>query len=455
MYAVSTIKKLMSAVVAIVGRPNVGKSTLFNRIIGKRSAIESEIAGTTRDRLMHPYNLNGIKTLLVDTGGLELDKESGTIEGDVQKQSRLAIDGADLIVFMVDIQSELTSEDYHAADMLRKSKKPVLFVANKCDSSHLEEKQYHLYELGFGEPILLSAIHGEGISALLSKSEKELTKQGFEPAQEGEEDDGRIKIAFLGRPNVGKSTMINALFGKERVVVSEVAGTTRDATHIPFEYEGEPFTLIDTAGIRRRGKIEKGIEKYSVLRTLQSAAEADIAVLMMDFEEGLTSQDMHVSEAILNEKKGLILVVNKTDILPSDEAENRKHYLFRVLKNKMAYVPWAPLVFTSAKERKYIFEILNLSIEINKERRKTISDEKMAIWLEQTLAAHPPKGRKGKREFNVLRARQVDSNPPVFLFYCDWPQYMHFSYERYLENRLRESFGFRGTALELKFKRQT
>lgn len=446
----------MSGVVAIVGRPNVGKSTLFNRLIGKRQAIESDIPGTTRDRLYHTTRFGDYEVLLVDTGGLELGRTGGTIEENVQEQSRIAIEGADVILFVVDVRTDLTSEDFHAAELLRKSKKEVLLIANKCDNSSLEDNRFHLYELGFGEPIPVSAIHSDGLDLVSHATAKALKGLGMAPAQERFEDEDaekRIRIAFLGRPNVGKSTMVNGLFGKKMVVVSEIAGTTRDSTEIPFSYKEYPFTLIDTAGIRKRGKVEKGLEKYSVLRSMQAVNEADVCVLLLDAEGGLASQDLHISEYILEERKGLILVVNKMDIEKGKAREALENLYINRLRAKMAYVPWAPVVFASGLERKNIFRILDLAVEIAEERSRTLEQEDLNVWLAQTLAKHPPRGKRGKNRFDIMGVEQTGTEPPQFTFTCFWPELMHFSYRRFLENALREQFGFAGSAVQLAFKR--
>lgn len=444
----------MSAIVAIVGRPNVGKSTLFNRLVGKRRAIESNVPGTTRDRLYDKTVIDGYDVLLVDTGGLELGKEGESIEASVQEQSHIAIDGADVILFVVDVREDPTAEDFHAADLLRKSKKPVLLVANKCDNPRFEEQRYNLYELGFGEPIPVTALHSFGIDELESRVGEELKEQGFErDAAAVKPREERIRIAFLGRPNVGKSTMINALFGKKMVVVSDVPGTTRDATEIDFEYKDSKFTLVDTAGIRRRGKIEAGIEKYSILRTMQSVDEADICVLMLNFEEGITNQDCHVSQYILEQKKGLILVVNKMDLVVEGKEEQGEHMFVHRLKTKMGYLPWAPVIFASALERRNIFQVLELSAEISEERRKEIPGKDLRVWLQMALDKHPPNMSRGKQRFSVTTVKQVATEPPTFVFLCNWPDVMHFSYGRYLENGLRENFGFVGTAIKLIFRK--
>lgn len=447
----------MSAVVAIVGRPNVGKSTLFNRLIGKRRAIESSIPGTTRDRIYDKVLIEDYEVLMVDTGGLELGREGDTIEASVQEQSKTAIDGADVILFVVDVREDPTAEDFHAADLLRKSKKPVILVANKCDNPRFEDLRYNLYELGFGEPIPVTALHSFGVEELESRIAEELKELDFETVgedlQSAQKSSGRTRIAFLGRPNVGKSTMVNALFGKKMVVVSEVPGTTRDSTEVDFEYKDYKFTLVDTAGIRRRGKIEQGIEKYSILRTMQSVDEADVCVLMLNFEEGITNQDCHVSQYILEQKKGLILVVNKMDLVDPNKKDQAEHMFVHRLQTKMAYLPWAPVIFASALERRNIFQLLEQSHDIAEERQKWVPKDELKVWLQMALDKHPPNMSRGKHRFVINAVKQVTIEPPTFVFECNWPEIMHFSYGRYLENGLRETFGFIGTAIKLIFRK--
>lgn len=442
----------MSAVVSIVGRPNVGKSTLFNRLIGKRRAIESDVPGTTRDRLYDKVIVEDYPIILVDTGGLET-KAGSDIEANVQEQSKSAIAGSDIIVFVVDVREELTAEDFHAANLLRKSKKPVILVANKCDNPKFEELRFNMFELGFGEPVALTALHSFGIDELESRLAEQLKKLGFEKGEVEAADDNRIKIAFLGRPNVGKSTLVNALFGKKMVVVSDVPGTTRDSTEIPFEYKDTAFTLIDTAGIRRRGKVEPGLEKYSILRSMGAVELADICVLLVDATEGVTKQDCHVSEYILEQKKGLIIVVNKMDLYEGKEREDREHMLVHDLQNTMAYLPWAPVIFGSGLERRNIFPVLDLAIQVTEERNRLVPTQDLRVWLSQAVKKHPPRGARGKHRFNVLSVEQVDILPPTFVFYCDWPEIMHFSYGRFLENELRAQFGFNGTSLRMLFRK--
>ncbi len=442
----------MTAVVAIVGRPNVGKSTLFNRLLGKRKAIESSVPGTTRDRIYEKMPVGPFEVLMVDTGGLELGKSQGSMEANVQEQSKTAIEGADLILFVVDVREDLTAEDFHAAEILRKSKKKVLLVANKCDNPKFEDLRYNLFELGFGEPVPVAALHSMGVYELEDAMQEALEEIGTSVESE-KKSEGRLRIAFLGRPNVGKSTMVNALFGKQRVVVSEVAGTTRDATEVDFDYDGHPFTLIDTAGMRRRGKVEAGIEKYSILRTMQSVDEADVCVVMVDFSEGVMNQDAHVCEYILEQKKGLILVANKSDAIEPEKKEQAEHMFIHALKDKMAFLPWAPVVFASGMERRNIFNILEIALQIEAERNRILPKQDLAVWLQMALDHHPPKGVRGKHKFAILGVKQDGVKPPTFVFTCNWPEIMHFSYGRYLENELRARFGFIGTPLRFIFRK--
>jgi GTP-binding protein len=439
----------MLPVVAIVGRPNVGKSSLFNRIVGRRKAIESAVSGTTRDRVSYRASLHDYEVLLVDTGGLELDS-MGDIESDVQSQAQAAIQGADVIVFVLDVRHDPTAADFHAAELLRKSGKPTVLVANKCDHvSRLEERTYNFYELGFGEPVAISAIHGTGVDTLKSSVEEELKKLKFNPNPEEVERAKGLRLAFLGRPNVGKSSFVNAIFGKEKVIVSEIPGTTRDAVEVPFEYNDHPYVLVDTAGIRRRGKVEKGIEKYSVMRSFQSIDDADVVVLVIDANDGVRAQDLHVTEFVLRENKGLIVVMNKMDLF--EDQEQARSRLTNLLRKRMAFVPWAPVVFTSALERRNLFPVLEIAHEIGVQRSRELSPQELEFWMEDAVEKHSMAGGKSKRRTKVRGVKQVGKNPPTFVFRTQFSERMHFSYPRYLENSMREKFGFEGTALKLIF----
>ncbi|MBT5016115.1 ribosome biogenesis GTPase Der [Candidatus Peregrinibacteria bacterium] len=441
----------MLPVVAIVGRPNVGKSSLFNRLVGKRHAIESVISGTTRDTVSHRVSFFDQQALLVDTGGLEITSD-GDIEEDVQSQARAAIEGADLVIFVVDVRTDLTASDFHAADLLRKSGKACVMVANKCDHvSSLEEKTYNFYELGFGEPVAISAIHGTGLDKLKNNALDELGKLNLLSETDEKEVTEGIRISFVGRPNVGKSSLINALFGKAKVIVSDVPGTTRDAVETPFEFEDEQFVLIDTAGVRRRGKVEKGIEKYSVLRSLQAIEDSDICVLVIDGSDGVRAQDLHVVEFVLEQGTGLVVVVNKIDTF--EDQDKMRHRFAGLLRKRMAFVPWAPVVFTSATKRTNVIPVLQVAADIYEKRHYEVDPKSLEFWLDETIEGHVPSGGRGVKRSEILKVEQTGVNPPVFTFKVRHPEKLHFSYVRYLENRIRESFGFDGTCIKINFKK--
>ncbi|MFA5855217.1 MAG: ribosome biogenesis GTPase Der [Candidatus Gracilibacteria bacterium] len=460
----------MKAIVAIVGRPNTGKSTLFNRFVGHRRAIESDIPGTTRDRVFGEVSFENIPALLVDTGGLMFGKdEKGqseeSIEANVQEQSHIAISEADLILYVLDVRTEMTVDDFRAADTLRKSGKKVILVVNKCDNPHFEDMKYGFFELGFGEPVAVTALHSFGVDELCEIVAKELKCMGFKAEVQGDEagvgagtSKRRIKIAFLGRPNTGKSTMINGILGKKMLVVSDVPGTTRDSSNIDFEYGGRAFTLVDTAGIRRSGTVESGIEKFSVLRSIEAVSEVDVCVLLIDSEEGVTNQDCHISEYVLEEKKGLILAVNKMDLFRTEDSdsekkvEERQHQLIHELGDKMAYVPWTPVVFTSGKRRTNLIPVLDNAIEVFDARNMQVDPSSLALWLDRATEKHQPTQGKDKKAPKVFSVIQDGTEPPTFVFKCNDPKTIHFTYQRYLENSLREAFGFTGTGIHLVFK---
>ncbi|PKL36855.1 ribosome biogenesis GTPase Der [Candidatus Peregrinibacteria bacterium HGW-Peregrinibacteria-1] len=436
--------------IAIVGRPNVGKSTLFNRITRKRKAITSDIAGTTRDRITQLTDIEGYRALLVDTGGLE-DAQGRDIEEDIQTQANIAIAEADLVIFTLDISNELTPDDYAATDILRKSKKPIILVANKCDNPQLEERVYGLYELGFGEAIKVSAIHKLGIETLLTEIADNLKKLSFKKADNEEEHTStpEIGLCILGKPNAGKSSLINGLLGSDRLIVSDIAGTTRDSIDSHISYQDKNFNLIDTAGLRRRGKIERGIEKYSALRAMQGIERSDIVILLMDGNLGITSQDTHIVSHALEAQKGIILAVNKLDLF--EEGEEDRERVLRQLQKKFPFIPWAPVVFISAKNKKNIFKILDLSIEIKQEREKRIKTAQLNTFFQKITFKHMPASSKVRKP-KFMYATQVAIDPPTFTLFFKNPGDLHFSYPRYLENQIRSEYGFTGTSINLKFK---
>ncbi len=437
-----------SPTIAIVGRPNVGKSTLFNRIIGKRQAVVANEAGTTRDRISASLEIDDFRLNLIDTGGIESDKREN-IEADVQAQAKLAINDADLIYFIVDISQELTVDDFAAADILRRSEKPVLIIANKADNPDLNNKAFNFYELGFGEPIMVSAIHKVGIDELQNVTIKEVKKLGFKPVSEKRDENYHASICFLGKPNAGKSSLVNALIGGEKVIVSEIPGTTRDSTDTELTFQDKRYNLIDTAGLKRPGRTKVGIEKFSAIRSLSSIERSDVVVLLIDGDRGLSKQDLHIAEHALEARKGLVIAVNKLDLIERDE--RLRDRITNRLMRKFSFVPWAAIIFISAKNKKNIFKIFDLVDEIMIEREKRIPTAELNSFMQKITQKHLPASRKIRKP-KFMYASQVDTSPPKFVLFFKNPGDLHFSYPRYLENELRKEYGFNGTCIELKFK---
>lgn len=433
-------------IIAIVGRPNVGKSTLFNRLIGKRYAVTSSVPGTTRDRIYHETEIDGSKAILIDTGGMEFEKKEN-IEADVQTQAKIAVLEADMIFFVSDATSPLLKSDFDCAQYLRKSKKPVLLIANKSDNKKSEQNIPQLYKFGFGDPVLVSSIHNQGIDDLELAAKKILRKLKKKPLPLKKKNS--IAVAITGKPNVGKSSIINALLNKQRFIVSDKPGTTIDSIDTDFKYQNQDFCLIDTAGIRRRGKIEKGIEKFGVFRSLQAISRADVACLILDLTTGVANQDLHVSEYILEAGKGLIIVVNKEDLMKNKQEDQKK--ILRFLQYRMSYIPWAPVIFTSAITKKNIFQIFALSKNISEERKKKISQSDFSLFVKATIFAHPP--TRSNRKIIMPKGEQSDINPPEFTFYTNHPDLIHFSYRRFLENEIRRKYGFYGTPIRITFRK--
>jgi GTPase len=438
-----------SATIAIVGRPNVGKSTLFNRLIGKRLAVTAEEAGTTRDRVQQTFDLEGYNLELIDTGGLASGKKD-ELEHELQKQAQIGIEKADVVLFVLDTVQNLSAEDFEVASILRKSSKPIILVGNKCDNQSIEENVYNIYELGFGEPILVSAIHKIGIDVLQSEILAELKKlkikKSKKPTKKTAEEKTPLKISFLGRPNAGKSSLLNGLLGEERVIVSDIPGTTRDATDIQIEYQDQEIILTDTAGLRRKGKIQGGIEKFSTIRSRDSVDRSDVSVILIDANEPVTSQDLHVLEIALNEKNGIIIAVNKSDLID----DTKRKQIENKLRYKCSFVPWAPVVFISAKNNKNTHKILDLALEIQKARHVQISTPKLNNFLKKTTLKHLPSS--AKRVSKYFYGNQAGTNPPRFIFFFKNAKALHFSYRRYVENELRKEFGFNGTPISITFR---
>ena len=438
-------------VVAIVGRPNVGKSTLFNRLVMEKYAITSDIAGTTRDRIYKRCDISGYEVTLVDTGGLEYGQHEN-IEKDVQSQAALAIEEADLIIFLVDLSEGINPNDKLAANVLRKSKKEVLFVANKSDAKGAEANSYETLELGFGEALKISAIHTNGLLDLEFAIEKSLKKLKFKKKRaKAKEDDGTLSICILGRPNAGKSSLVNAITGTRKIIVSDIAGTTRDHTDTLVIHDDKKYNFIDTAGLRRAGKREQGIEQFSALRCFNALERANIAVLLIDGTERISKQDAHIVEYALDMKKGLIIAINKIDDFDKEKEEEKQNVIIYRLRHKFAFIPWAPVVFISAKNKTNITKIFDLADQIAQERNKKLNTAELNSFMQKITNKHLPSSSSVKKP-KFLYISQVGVSPPSFVMFFKFAENLHFSYPRYLENELRKEYGFVGTSLNLKFK---
>jgi GTP-binding protein len=480
-------------IVAIVGRPNVGKSTLFNRIVGRRAAIVEDRARTTRDRIYGEAEWNGRRFIAVDTGGLEV-KPGDPIEERVQEQARLAIGEADVIVFVVDSISGLTPADQEAAVLLRTARAPVLVAANKADNEKRELEAAEFYSMGWEETYPISAAHGRGVADLLdaivwalppespqeaerkrreaeadewarelaegqlarvAQGEAEAVELEGEGRPEGpgfEEEDQQVSIALVGRPNVGKSSLLNALLGEERAIVSEIPGTTRDAIDTHLQWGRSEIVLIDTAGIRRPGKVARGAEaeRYSTLRAIKAVDRADVAILVVDAAEGLTAQDAHVAGFVAEEGRGLVVALNKWDLLTEKTDRTFDEYI-SALRAQAAFLDFAPVVSISALTGQRAGKVLELAVDVWGERRKRIGTPELnRVVGEATSRQGPPHGKQGQPK--IFYATQVSVAPPTFVFFARHANQVHFSYQRFLENRLRDAFGFDGTPIRLIFR---
>ena len=428
-------------IVAIVGRQNVGKSTLLNRLAGKPIAIVDDYPGTTRDRILASVSYPGGEFTIVDTGGLELRPDSAMAEG-VNEQVETAIREADVIIFLLDVRDGVMPADLEIADSLRKIGKPVVLVTNKADNAKYESRAVEFYQLGLGEPLAISAYHDRGIAKMLDEITRLLPVPSLvEPEPEA------IKVAIVGRPNVGKSTLLNAILGGERAIVDDIPGTTRDAIDTLFDFEGESVLLIDTGGIRRRGRVKGGVERYSVIRALRAIDRADIALLVLDAAELVTAQDMHVAGYIRQASKGIVLLVNKWDLVEAGSTADFSRYV----KGHFKFVAYAPVLCTSARLGGGVDEIMPQVLKIYQERLKRLPTAVVNSVIQRAIAAHSLP-RKGSLQLKILYVTQAEVNPPTFVFFVNDPHLVHFSYQRYLENRLRQSFGFAGTPVRFVFK---
>jgi GTPase len=428
-------------IVAIVGAPNVGKSTFFNRLVGEPMAIVEDLPGTTRDRIYGDAEWTGHEFIVVDTGGLIMEA-GGEIETRVADQARIAIREADVVVFVVDASVGVTAGDRDVADLLRRSTKPLVLAANKADNEERRNLALEFHELALGTPISMSAIHGTGTGDVLDE-----VVRSFPVQPESEESDA-LKIAIVGRPNVGKSSLLNALLGEDRAIVSEVPGTTRDAIDTHLQWGDESVVLIDTAGIRRRGRIERGVEKYSVIRALRAISRADVVLLVLDAVDGVNAQDAHIAGYILEESKSVILVVNKWDLVEKDSFTMDKYTLS--IQQHLQFLDYAPVIFVSAKTHQRVDHIIDLAFQAQEERLLRLSTSQLNRILESAVLKHSPPSKAGK-QLKFYYATQIGVAPPTFLFFVNDAKLVHFSYERYLQNQLREKYHFTGSPLRLRF----
>ncbi|MDM8519745.1 ribosome biogenesis GTPase Der [Anaerolineales bacterium HSG6] len=457
-------------IVALVGRPNVGKSTLFNRIVGQRKAIVEDLAGTTRDRLYGTADWGGRDFVLIDTGGLEFDnsakekkyrgrsksKQSNKVGFQAGSESRLflteirdqimiAINEADVIIFLVDGETGLTNTDEDVAEHLRRTQKPVILAVNKADNKKRRENAVEFYAIGLNNPIPISAMHGTGTGDLL-----DLVVESFPMSEEEEEEEEDIKIAILGRPNVGKSSLLNKLLGEDRVIVSNVAGTTRDAIDTHIEYKGFDLTLIDTAGIRRRGKIEPGVEKHSFLRTVKAVNRTDLCLLLIDAGEMVAAQDAHIAGYILEENKSVVVIVNKWDTIDDKDTYTINEFT-KLIRAELQFLDYVPILFISALTGQRVDKVLDLALRVQEERLRRISTGQLNRLLREAVAKHPPKGGQRYR-LKFFYVTQAGINPPTFVFFVNDRSLVHFTYERYLENQIRAKYDFLGTPIRLIFR---
>mgnify|MGYP000529114392 CR=1 FL=1 len=441
--------------VALVGRPNVGKSTLFNRIVGGRRAVVHDSPGTTRDRQQAEAEWNGAIFTLVDTGGIEplhvlsgggepLAQDSAQFLREIREQAEIAIAESDAVVLVVDLESGLTAADEEIAEVLRRAGKPVIVAASKGENASRREALAEFYRLGFEELYAVSGLHGTGVGDLLDAVVSALPRRPQE-----EIPDTSLKIAIVGRPNVGKSSLLNRILGEERVIVSPVPGTTRDAIDTRIVWQGQPITLIDTAGIRRRGRIDPGVERYSVLRALKAIKRADVALLLVDATEGATAQDAHIAGFILEEMKSVIVLVNKWDAVEKD-THTIEAYTSQV-RDTLKFLSYVPVLFVSAKTGQRVHRVIPLAVQVREERLARIPTAEVNRLVRDAVARQSPPSKGGKR-LKIRYASQVATDPPKFLFHVNDVSLVHFSYERYLENQIRAVYPFTGTPIQLEFR---
>lgn len=430
-------------IVAIVGRPNVGKSTFFNKIVGSRISIVEDTPGVTRDRIIAEAEWTGRNFLLIDTGGIEPESKE-VIPAQMRAQAEMAMDMADVILFMVDGRAGVTGPDREIAQMLIRKNKEVVLVCNKVDTAKLPDDFYDFYELGLGEPFAISSTNMLGLGDLLEAALEKVPEEAFE-----EDDEDDIKIAIIGRPNVGKSSIVNAFLGEERVIVSDIAGTTRDSIDTPFEKDGQKYILIDTAGIRRHSKVTDDIEKFSVIRAMAAIERCDVALLVIDGTEGLAEQDKKIVGMAHEAGKGIIVVVNKWDIVPK-ETNTMKH-MEDEIRGGLPFMTYAPIMFTSALKGQRLVPVIDMARAVAENRVLRISTGQLNALVADAVMMNPTPVDKGKR-LKIYYATQIGVKPPLFSFSVNDRELMHFSYARYLENKIRNAYGFVGTSIKFVFR---
>ena len=450
-------------IVTLVGRPNVGKSTLFNRFTGERLAIVDEVPGTTRDRLLAEAEWSGYFFYVMDTGGIDPNKGKGQTPlsigskdfiKQIRQQAELAMLESDVILFIVDGQAGVTPADHEIADLLRRKQRrengkflpPIILAVNKAESAKVQQTVSEFYELGIGEPYAISALHGTGTGDILDEVIRHIEAMG-----EDLEEDTSVKIAIVGKPNVGKSSLLNKIVGQERAIVSDIPGTTRDAVDTKLEFNDVPVTLIDTAGIRRRGKVTRGVEKYSVIRSMNAIERADVAILIIDATSSITSQDTHIAGYIKDALKSTVVVVNKWDLIEKDTFtinEFTEH-----IRQELNFMDYVPMIFISAKTGQRVDKVLPLALRVQEERLVRLSTSQVNKIIQKAQDMHPAPSRTG-RALRIYYGTQVRNDPPTFLLYVNNPELVHFTYLRYIENQFRNHYPFIGTPIRLVLKKR-
>jgi GTP-binding protein len=436
----------MSNIVAIVGRPNVGKSTFFNRMVGGRHAIVDETAGVTRDRIYGKTDWNGVEFSIVDTGGFVINSDD-IFEEEIRKQVKIAVEEADVVLFLVDTMTGITDMDTEVAELLRKSKKKVFVVANKVDNNSLRLDATEFYNFGLGDPYCISSISGMGTGDLLD----DIVKSFPDKPEEVVEITEIPRIAIVGRPNVGKSSLINALVGEERNIVTPIAGTTRDSINTRYTKFGHDFFLVDTAGIRKKTKVHEDLEFFSVMRSIRAIENADVCLLLIDATQGFEGQDQNIFNLINKNRKGVVIVVNKWDLV--EKTHKTTTEFTKLIKEEIAPFQDVPIIFTSTLTKQRLLKVLETALEVNENRNRKIQTSKLNDFIQEVVDAYPPPAYKGKY-IRIKFATQLPTHTPSFAFFCNLPQYIKEPYKRYIENKLRENFNFSGVPLQIFFRQK-